>query len=202
LGGYEVSGTFRANTGQAFTPTQFFFGSPYVDRAFQNSFSSGVEFIRPFMGNPNAPASSIAIDNDTAINVFGFTSTPSPTGFYLLNSFNASPNSPGVPVTLDQVRFIANTAFTARLFGNPYGNVSRNSLRGDELFLGNFAFFKNTKISERMNLQFRAEMFNVFNHPNFGVPDPFIDDAGIGFADINFNDAGRRTVQFGLKLTF
>lgn len=202
LGGYEVSGTFRANTGQNFTPTQFFFGSPYVDRAFANAFNSGVEFVRPFLGNPNAPASSIAIDSDTAINVFGFTNTPSPTGFYLLNSFNGSPNSPPVPVTLDQVRFIANTAFTSRLFGTPYGNAARNSLKGDELFLGNFAFFKNTKISERMNLQFRAEMFNVFNHPNFGVPDPFIDDAGVGFNDINFNDSGRRTIQFGLKLLF
>lgn len=202
LGGYEISGTFRTNTGQAFTPSQIFFGTPFSDATFSANFSSGVELVRPFLGNPNAPISSVAIDNDTAINVFGVTNTPSPTGFYLLNSFNNSPNSPPVPVTLDQVRFIANTAFTARLFGNPFGNVARNSVKGDETFLGNFAIFKNTKISERMNLQFRAEFFNVFNQANVGTPDVFIDNAGVGFGDTSFNDSGRRTIQFGLKLTF
>ncbi|KAF0248313.1 MAG: TonB-dependent receptor plug, partial [bacterium] len=201
LGGYEISGTFRTNSAQRYTPTQAFFGSPYTDAAFAG-FNGGVEFLRPFAGNPNAPVSSVAIDNDTAINVFGFTNTPSPTGFYLLNSFNNSPNSAPVPVTLDQVRFIANTEFTAKLFGNPYGNVSRNAVKGDETFLANFAIFKNTKIRERMNLQFRAEFFNVFNHPNLGTPDVFVDDAGIGFGDLNFNDADRRTIQYGLKLTF
>lgn len=202
LGGYEISGTFRTNSAQRFTPTQAFFGSPYTDPQFA-AFNGGVEFLRPFLGNPNAPASSVAIDSDTAINVLGFTDTPSPTGFYLLNSFNGSPNSPPVPVTLDQVRFIANTAFTAQLFGNPYGNTPRNAIKGDETFLANFAIFKNTRISERLNIQFRAEFFNVFNHPNFGTPDVFIDDAGIGFADTNFNDnLERRTVQFGLKFIF
>lgn len=202
LGGYQISGTFRANTAQKFTPTQFFFGTPYGDRTFSNAFSSGVEFVRPFLGNPNAPASSVAVDNDTVINVLGFGVDPSPTGFYLLNSLQ-DPNSTGpVAVTLDKVRYIANTAFTAKLFGNPYGNVARNSAKGEALYLGNFSFFKNTKLTERMNLQFRADFFNVFNHPNLGTPDVFIDDAGTSFADRAFSESGRRTVEFGLKLIF
>ncbi len=201
LSGYQISGTFRANTAQKFTPTQFFFGSPYVDARFSAAFNSGVEFVRPFLGNPNAPASSVAIDNDTAANFFGV-ATPSPTGFYLLNTLNSSPNVAPKAVTLDQVRYIANTPTTALLFGSPYGNVARNSAKGEPLYLGNFSFFKNTKLTERINLQFRADMFNVFNHPNLGTPDVFIDDAGNGFADKAFSDSGRRTVEFGLKLIF
>ncbi|MBV9508091.1 MAG: hypothetical protein JO323_24120, partial [Acidobacteriia bacterium] len=37
---------------------------------------------------------------------------------------------------------------------------------------------KNTKINERVSLQFRAELFNIFNHPNFNVPSSTIFNAG------------------------
>jgi hypothetical protein len=34
-----------------------------------------------------------------------------------------------------------------------------------------FSLLKNTRIKERLNVQFRAEIFNIFNHANFGIPD-------------------------------
>ena len=66
-----------------------------------------------------------------------------------------------------------------------YGNLGRNSLRGPHFRQWDFAIFKNTSISERLNLQLRAEFFNVLNHPNFASPflPLFIADPGInGFA--------------------
>ncbi len=199
LGGFQISGTYQALPGQRYTPTQFFFGSPYNDASFMAAFSGAAESLRPFYGNRNAPVGTVAIDQETATNIFGFTST-SPTGFFLLNAFNQ--NGAEVPVSVNDVRFIANTGATARMFGSPYGNVARNSEKGDRTSVGNFAIFKTTNVTERMKLQFRAEFFNVFNTPNRGVPDPLIDDAGTTFADINENNGGRRTIQFGLKLIF
>lgn len=199
VSGYEISGTFRAFSGQRYTPTQGFFNNSFTDLTF-----NGIEGLRPFGGNPNAPNGSVAIDAQTASDVFGIDPTqfPTSTGFYLLNSI-LDPNSSGPKsVALNQVRYIANTNVTARAFGTPFGTVGRNSAQGEDTYIGTFGFFKNTQLTEKIKLQFQVEMFNVFNHPNFGVPDPFIDDAGTTFADATQNAGGRRTVQFGLKLSF
>ena len=49
-------------------------------------------------------------------------------------------------------------------------------------------------------LQFRAEFFNLFNHPNLGQPDNYAGDPGFGTIAYIASDA--REVQFGLKLNF
>ena len=56
--------------------------------------------------------------------------------------------------------------------GNPLrqGNLGRNSLRGYPFAQWDFAVHRDFPIHESMKLQFRAEMFNVLNHPNFGPP--------------------------------
>jgi|HubBroStandDraft_1064217.scaffolds.fasta_scaffold00667_14 hypothetical protein len=72
-----------------------------------------------------------------------------------------------------------------------YGNEGRDSLRGPAFKEFNFAIFKNTAITERFNMQFRADFFNLPNHPNFANPflPAFIADAGTaGYA---VNSAGR-----------
>jgi hypothetical protein len=193
LGGYQLSGTYFARPGERYTPSQFSsFQSPYTDFGFAN-----VELVRPFNANPNAPVTTVAIDDVTV-------GESSPTGYFSLNALNTT--GALVPVSLNDVRFIANTEETAKRFGRPYGDVARNILKGDNISFGNFGVFKNTKFGERINVQFRAEFFNVFNHPNKGVPDPFIDDAGVGFSDPDANydltGGGRRRIQFGLKLIF
>ncbi len=55
----------------------------------------------------------------------------------------------------------------------PFGNAGRNELRGPGLWDMDFSLVKNTyirRISETFDVQFRAEAFNVFNHPNFASP--------------------------------
>ena len=51
-----------------------------------------------------------------------------------------------------------------------YGNEGRDSLHGPSFKEWNFAIFKNTAITERLNMQFRADLFNLPNHPNFANP--------------------------------
>ena len=57
-------------------------------------------------------------------------------------------------------------------------------------------------VSERMNVEFRFELFNAFNHPAFGLPDPFIDDGPGSAGVITSTVVPSRQLQFGLKLNF
>jgi len=61
-----------------------------------------------------------------------------------------------------------------------FGNLGRNSLKGPSFKEFNFSVFKNTNLTERLNLELRAEFFNIFNHPNFSNPllPNFIGDIG------------------------
>jgi len=59
------------------------------------------------------------------------------------------------------------TTFTGTLCPNIRGNLGRDVLIGPGLWNVDFSVYKNNKITESTSLQFRAEMFNVFNHVNF-----------------------------------
>ncbi len=86
-----------------------------------------------------------------------------------------------------------------------FGNVSRGSLRGPGLVSFDTSLFKRIKINETLNLQFRAEAFNVFNHANFSYPNQIIfsgnnysSSAGV----ISTTATSSRQLQFALKLMF
>ncbi|MGC1660595.1 MAG: carboxypeptidase regulatory-like domain-containing protein [Candidatus Acidiferrales bacterium] len=68
-----------------------------------------------------------------------------------------------------------------------FGKEGRGSLRGPSFKEGDFALFKNTPVSERLTIQFRCEIFNILNHPNFSSPllPSFIADAAYGGIDTN-----------------
>jgi Carboxypeptidase regulatory-like domain/TonB-dependent Receptor Plug Domain/TonB dependent receptor len=87
-----------------------------------------------------------------------------------------------------------------------YGDLGRNALSGPTYKQWDFAIYKNTAISERMNLQIRADFFNILNHPNFANPilPAFIADpaaninlaCGCGFAPpVNGHEAGNGAYQ-------
>jgi len=80
-----------------------------------------------------------------------------------------------------------------------FGNSGRNVLEGPGLAVFDFSLFKDIPLSETMNLQFRAEFFNIFNRPNFNLPVAAIDTPQAG--QISSARDGRQ-IQFGLKLIF
>jgi hypothetical protein len=68
-----------------------------------------------------------------------------------------------------------------------FGDMGRDSLRGPSYKQFDFSVFKDTKLGERLNMQLRAEVFNLFNHPNFANP---LLPAGIADAGFNGPNAG------------
>ena len=104
------------------------------------------------------------------------------------------------------------------------GDLQHNGLRGFALAQWDFAVHREFGIHESLKLQFRAELFNVLNHPNFGPPNGDLDGAispfglstqmlgqslnggstGTGSGGFNplYQLGGPRSIQFGLKLSF
>jgi hypothetical protein len=80
-----------------------------------------------------------------------------------------------------------------------FGNAGRNILDGPGLATVNFSVVKNTYFTERVNLQFRAEFFNLFNRDNFDLPDAFLGSPTFGQIQSAQNP---RRLQLGLKLMF
>ena len=86
-----------------------------------------------------------------------------------------------------------------------YGNLGRETLTGPGLADVDISLFKNTRITERTSLQFRAEFFNLFNHPNFGTPNAIVFSNGAISPTaglITATATTSRQIQFGLKLIF
>jgi hypothetical protein len=84
--------------------------------------------------------------------------------------------------------------------GTPrFGNARRNILIGPGTKQWDVSVIKRNPISEKVNLEFRAEFFNIFNHPNFGTPGATIGTSSFGQLT---SAASPRDIQFGLKLQF
>lgn len=77
---------------------------------------------------------------------------------------------PGVSPYLTNDRLILNPAAFATPAPGTFGNVPRNALRGPNFRQFDLVFSKKFKFSEQTNLEFRTEIFNVFNRTNFDVP--------------------------------
>jgi hypothetical protein len=77
------------------------------------------------------------------------------------------------------------------------GNAARNILDGPGFKNFDFSVSKNNHLTEQVNLQFRAEFFNIANHPNFGLPIGNISNNARGTIT---SVANGRTIQLGLKL--
>jgi hypothetical protein len=92
-----------------------------------------------------------------------------------------------------------------------FGNSGRNAFRGPGFHNFDFSIVKNTKIRERFNTQFRAEFFNLTNHPNFALPNNILSAPNFAHLfqtpdaaqnDTGLGSGGPRLIQFGLKLSF
>ncbi|OLE90142.1 MAG: hypothetical protein AUG08_01380 [Acidobacteria bacterium 13_1_20CM_2_55_15] len=98
-------------------------------------------------------------------------------------------------------------AFTVSALGF-LGNLGRNTVSGPNRVALDYSLMKNTgipSISEQFRIQFRAEFFNVANHPNFGLPSlRLVDNRGnydrrAGVITSTANGVTARQIQFGLK---
>ena len=109
------------------------------------------------------------------------------------------------PIVLGQVNQWFNpNAFVLPAAGT-YGNLGRGDFSGPGLADMDVSLFKNTALSERTSLQFRAEFFNVLNHPNLGTPNATVFSSGAVNASaglITTLATSPRQIQFGLKLMF
>jgi hypothetical protein len=129
----------------------------------------------------------------------------------------------GVPLVLYGSQYPGGKILNGAAFDAPpigqQGDFGRNVLRGFGAFQADFALQRQFRFTERTGLRFRAEFFNIFNHPNFGPPTNNITDAlfgystatlasslGSGGADGGLNPlyqiGGPRSIQLALKLQF
>jgi Carboxypeptidase regulatory-like domain/TonB-dependent Receptor Plug Domain len=85
--------------------------------------------------------------------------------------------------------------------GQRVGNAGRNILRSDGLNLVDFGIIKNTRLSENVRFQFRADMFNSFNSRNFGIPNGAI-NSGANFLNQWATNGSNRRIVLGARLAF
>ena len=204
LGGWNISANYLFQTGQRYTPAQASevavgtAAGNFYDSAFIAQFV-GADIARPFLGNPNAPVTTIGAFAGDACFIFGVTGTEpvcNPAIAHQLVSVNAINVSkaglfdangnpiPPVFVNNNQVRFIVNGGAAQSVFGTPFGNTSRNLVQNARSNILNGAVYKNFRFTERTAFEFRFSVINILNHPNFQSIDPFVEDAG-NFAELN-----------------
>lgn len=117
---------------------------------------------------------------------------------------SVNPAFTGTVITGTPERWYDPSAFVRPLAGT-WGNLGRGVYRGPELANLDASLFKSVAVTERVNVQFRAEAFNLFNHTNFANPNGTVfsgasvsPSAGLITRTITFS----RQLQFGLKLVF
>jgi hypothetical protein len=130
---------------------------------------------------------------------------------------------PGVPLYLNDPTAPGGRRINPAAFASPpvgrQGTLGRNSLRGFSLSQVDFSLRRQFDVTERVNLQLKAEFFNILNHPNFADPNPVrntstfgrstqmlgrsLGSAGLsGGTNPLFQIGGPRSIQFALRLGF
>lgn len=117
------------------------------------------------------------------------------------DSVGISPNLPRDQQRPD--RFFNTAAFVNRLPGGAqfrFGNAARNTIIGPGILSWDASVNKNFRITEATRLEFRAEGFNLPNHPIFGLPDTSV--GGSNYGKITGTAIDSRQLQLALKLVF
>jgi hypothetical protein len=115
-----------------------------------------------------------------------------------------NPSLSGPVILGTQTQWFNPNAFVLPAAGT-WGDLGRGAYRGPGLANVDFSVFKNTRLSEGVSLQFRAEFFNLLNRTNLGTPNSTV------FSGTSINPSAGlittlattpRQLQFGLKLSF
>jgi hypothetical protein len=173
-----------------------FYRLPFTANRFLSGWQAGV-ITQAQSGNPINPLLTAGPGTGISLSVrpdvtgpVGVTGNPSQ--WFANKAVFVSPCVPAVP--------------PAKLPTCHTGGLGRDAITGPNFVNTDFSIIKDTKVTERFNLQFRAEMFDVFNHPNFGNPVLTVTSSAFGqiqstrFPTGDFGSS--RQIQFALKLHF
>lgn len=170
LTGWSVSGVTTIQSGDPLTFTDFFAGTAYYGGI---NYSSRAEFC-PGMSNANLKTPGSVRDRlNHYVNAAAFCAPPV-----------VSVGGPGTT-------------------GTDFGDSGRGIMRGPGQNNFDVSIAKTTRVgglSEQAELNFRAEFFNAFNHPQFGDPSEFLNLPSLGV--INSTIVAPRLIQFGVKYAF
>jgi hypothetical protein len=114
------------------------------------------------------------------------------------NSIFVTSVSPVIEDRTDKTVYLNVAAFSTPAKGT-FGNAPRNYFNGPGTQNWDFMIGKNFR-RERVNVQFRTEFFNAFNHPSLNQPNRFVDSKAFG--TITSTLLQNRQIQFGLKVTY
>jgi hypothetical protein len=165
LGGWQLSGTHRWQSGVPLTPVQNTNnGDPYCDSSFNNNFiGSTLDSCRPILSNPNAPFNTAGryLTATQLINVSSCLSTAA--------SIVGTPACPFISPS--SVHFIVNNTFAVNALcgGNPFAcTVGRNATRGQPRNQVDLSVQKTFKLHERVSMTLRGDAINAFNYQFMG----------------------------------
>jgi len=173
-----------------------------------NRFVFNTVYEIPFFRNSHGPAQKILGGWELGLIVNAYSGVPLGMTSAVNNTFSQGggqrPNWSGVSAALsdptpqrwfDTSQFTAPPAYT-------FGNVARTltGLRGSPARQADLSAIKNTRIRERVNLQFRSEFFNLTNTPRFAPPNTTQGSALFGVVSAMENQP--RVIQFALKLLY
>ena len=156
------------------------------------------QFLRPVLANWQLSA-VVTLQDGTPLNPVFFAADYANTG---------TPNRPnivpGQSITLPRDQRTADQFFNPNAFSTPapytFGNAGRDIIPGPGNNVFDVSAQKRFPVGEGRALEFRAEYYNVFNHPNWGIPGPY-PDFGPFFGKI-FSTGPPRRGQFALRFEF
>lgn len=192
LGNWEVGTIFNARSG---LPVEV--GITRPDVAVQCVNSAGC------LVNTSATATTTVPNGFTAQLPTVSGANPLPAGFVAVVNVpggGASRNVrrpdliPGVNPYLNNDRNLLNPAAFAIPVAGTFGNLSRNALRGPNFRQADLIFNKRIPITETVKLEFRTEIFNVFNQANFALPSSTLN---VGLPTLTFNTTANAFVLGG-----
>ncbi len=216
--GFMISGVYRYNSGQVYTPFQALAvdnntgDSSFCDAGFNASFV-GVDSCRLVVSNKKAPLSSVAYLNPyTGPQDSNGNPTLGTPQYVVYNSDGFDPTTgiynPGTPVDPASAHWIINNQAYAVAVGNPYPGSSRSPVRGPGFSDLDATITKTVPITERVNLQLSMAAYNALNQMYLGTGQAFVGSSSFTSNIFNTsgsvpgNTSGNRFVLLGGKITF
>ncbi len=176
VGGWQLNGIISLYSGQAFTPYLSFdptntgSGGPRPDLV-GNPYNFSSAGLGFDGGNNGGPTAGCASSTHQNVNCW-----------YNPAAFAFAPLAPG------------------QAFATMFGNATRGSLRSPAFYNTDLSIFKDFKIKERSQLEFRGEIFNLFNTPQFALPNNLVDTPTAGQITSTLHES--RQIQVSVNFSF